>query len=295
MTSTELPKYADFQFPTLEAIRRLGGSGTVEEIEQAVIEHVGFSEEQQAIKHKNGPRTEIGYRVAWAQTYLKKANFITNSERGVWSITDLGKQASEQEVIEKCREVTRAIRNPKNSSKTKIEPRPDTKTIDLFVNEPDEPDAPDWKENLLDALMKMDPFAFERLVKRLLREAGFSSVQVTGKPGDNGIDGFGYYRMALVTFPVFFQCKRYSGSVGADAIRDFRGAMSGRGDKGLLVTTGTFTKAAQNEAVRLGAAPVDLVDGNSLCDLLRKFQIGVKTVERIEEDIIIDNDFFNSI
>jgi Restriction endonuclease len=80
--------------------------------------------------------------------------------------------------------------------------------------------------------------------------------------------GIGVYRVSLLSFPVFFQCKRYVGSVGSGAVRDFRGAMSGRGDKGLLITTGTFTSEAKRESTRDGAPPVDLIDGDQLCDLL---------------------------
>jgi restriction system protein len=132
----------------------------------------------------------------------------------------------------------------------------------------------DWKEQLIEALLATPPDRFERLARRLLREAGFISATVTGKSGDGGIDGIGVYRLSLVSFPVFFQCKRYKGSVGAGAVRDFRGAMSGRGDKGLLITTGSFTADAKQEATREGAPPVDLIDGDRLCDLLKEYDLG---------------------
>ena len=141
----------------------------------------------------------------------------------------------------------------------------------------------------------MEPDAFERLAQRLLREAGFTKVQVLGKTGDGGIDGVGILRVSLVSFPVFFQCKRYKGSVGSGAVRDFRGAMSGRGEKGLLITTGTFTSEAVREASRDGAPPVELVDGDELCQLLKEYSLGVVTTERIVEDIAVDLSYFDSI
>ena len=116
------------------------------------------------------------------------------------------------------------------------------------------------QHQLLQSLMAMEPAGFERLAQRLLREADFISVNVTGRSGDGGIDGLGIYRLSLLSFPVFFQCKRYRGSVGSGAVRDFRGAMAGRGDKGLLITTGTFTADAKAESTRDGAPPVDLND-----------------------------------
>jgi restriction system protein len=141
----------------------------------------------------------------------------------------------------------------------------------------------------------MSPNAFERLAQRLLRESGFSSAVVTGRSGDGGIDGLGVYQISLLSFPVFFQCKRYSGSVGSSAVRDFRGAMAGRGEKGLLITTGTFTSDARAEAKRDGAPPIDLIDGDRLCDLLKENGIGISTTERVVEDVQIQHDYFASL
>ena len=153
----------------------------------------------------------------------------------------------------------------------------------------------DWKDILLAAMKAMDPYAFERLSMRLLREAGFRNVEVTSKSGDGGIDGVGVYKLSLVSFPTYFQCKRYAGSVSAGVVRDFRGAMSGRGEKGLVITTGTFTPAAKTEATRDGAPPVDLVSGDELCDLLKEFGLGVEVEERIVEDVTVDTGFFDTI
>lgn len=134
-------------------------------------------------------------------------------------------------------------------------------------------------------LQKSTPDAFERLAQRLLREAGFIKVEVTGKSGDGGIDGIGVLRLTLLSFQVLFQCKRYQGSVGAAAIRDFRGAMVGRSDKGLFITTGTFTSDAKREATRDGAPAIDLIDGDQLCDLMKQLKLGVQ-IEMVEKAIV---------
>jgi restriction system protein len=143
-----------------------------------------------------------------------------------------------------------------------------------------------WKERLLETLLSMEPSAFERLCQRVLRESGFVKVEVTGRSGDGGIDGTGVLRLNLLSFQVLFQSKRYRGSVGSSVVRDFRGAMVGRADKGLIITTGTFTAEARKEATRDGAPAIDLVDGDTLCDLLKSLRIGVKveTVESITVD-----------
>jgi restriction system protein len=131
----------------------------------------------------------------------------------------------------------------------------------------------------------MPPDAFERLSQRLLRECGFTQVEVTGRAGDGGIDGKGVLRLGgLINFQVVFQCKRYSGTVSAGTIRDFRGAMIGRADKGLIISTGTFSRDARAEAVRDGAPAIDLVDGQELADLLKRYDLGIQTimVEKVE-------------
>lgn len=143
-------------------------------------------------------------------------------------------------------------------------------------------------------MLALAPEAFERLTQRLLREAGFVNVDVVGRTGDGGIDGVGVYRLSLVSFPIFFQCKRYKGSVGAREVRDFRGAMAGRGEKGLLITTGRFTADALAESNRDGAPPVELIDGNRLCELMHQYRLGVQVRERIEYDTTIDIAFFQA-
>jgi restriction system protein len=180
------------------------------------------------------------------------------------------------------------------SRKSKPETNGDTPT-DLTITqvETDEPVEEDWKTQLLDALQAMPPSSFEKLCQRILRESGFTQVEVTGRSGDGGIDGIGVLRIALLSFQVFFQCKRYKGSVGSGSIRDFRGAMVGRTDKGLFITTGTFTPEAKREATRDGAPALDLIDGDALCDLLKEGNLGVQT--EMVEQVIINTSWFQAI
>ncbi len=147
-----------------------------------------------------------------------------------------------------------------------------------------------WQDRLLDCLLKMKPAAFERLCQRILKDSGFIKVDVTGRSGDGGIDGIGVLRLNLLSFHVFFQCKRWKGSVGASTIRDFRGAMVGRADKGLVMTTGTFTVDARKEATRDGAPAIDLVDGETLCELLKSLKIGV-SIRKVEH-VLVEQDAF---
>jgi restriction system protein len=286
--AVSLPTYRDLLWPTLRAVREMGDSGTIEEIVEKVVGREGFTEEQQAVPHGDGPQTQIEYRLAWARSYLKGMGALNNSERGVWSTTELGRTMTPEDVAARHSAYKAQLREARRAKRLARAEQEDG------LDE-DESGPRDWKERLLEVLLDVPPDSFERLARRLLREAGFVSATVTGKTGDGGIDGIGVYRLSLVSFPVFFQCKRYRGSVGAGAVRDFRGAMSGRGDKGLLITTGSFTADAKQEATRDGAPPVDLIDGERLCDLLKEHKLGVCTIVRQVEDVEVSPEFFSDL
>jgi len=280
----DIPPRQELLWSTLLAVRNLGGSASIEEIVEEVPRQQRFSEEQQAVLHGDGPMTEIQYRLAWARTYLKGMGLLINSSRGVWSLTDQGRTVTQAE-IEPLRRAYLAEIQARRLGGEPGGPAPD--------GDDDDAGQDKWRDQLLEALLGVPPDAFERLAQRLLREAGFINTTVTGKTGDGGIDGVGVYRVSLVSFPVFFQCKRYRGSVGSAAVRDFRGAMAGRGDKGLLITTGSFTSDAKSEATRDGAPPIDLVDGERLCDLLKEYELGVTTRQR--EVVTVNRDFFSEL
>ncbi|MGI8847926.1 MAG: restriction endonuclease [Candidatus Dormibacteria bacterium] len=277
-----IPPYHVFMWPALQATKALGGSATVREMTEKVLEDEAYSEELQAVPHGNGRMSELEYRLHWARTHLKGIGALVNSSRGVWAITDHG-LALDEKATENENKAWRAdlLRRRKERRAVPVE------------EEADEQAEATWKDTLISRLLELPPDGFERLAQRILREAGFVNVTVTGKSGDGGIDGVGVYRLSLVSFPIYFQCKRYKGSVSSASVRDFRGAMAGRGEKGLLITTGSFTRDAQNEASRDGAPPVELIDGEHLCDLLREYGLGVDVVQRIEEDVRMNAGFFN--
>lgn len=274
--------------PLINALFALGGSGSIEEMYSKVVESEGFSEAVLSQLHdpEKGSRSEIEYRLAWSRTYLKKYGFLDNSSRGVWSLTEKAKR--EKSVIPS--EVVSFVRSTeKLSSKDKLKKEEQLELLSEEIQEEN------WKQSLSSILtQKIDPSAFERLVQRPLRESGFVQVEVTGRSGDGGIDGKGIAKIhGFMSFHVLFQCKRYKGSIGASEIRDFRGAMVGRADKGLFITTGTFTPAALKEAIRDGAPPIYLVDGDELADKLKELELGIE--RRMVEKICINENWFLSI
>ncbi|HCD9026455.1 TPA: restriction endonuclease [Klebsiella oxytoca] len=286
MSSGKMVTYDQLMVPLMKALVNLGGSGSVDEIYETVVDIEKFDEETLAILHnpEKSSQTEIGYRLAWARTYLKKAGYLENSSRGVWALTDKAKQASEID----SREIVNFVRTlDRKASLATTDPSKPELSVD---DSPEEVLA--WREKLHHILIEeMSPDAFERLTQRLLRESGFIHVEVTGRTGDGGIDGKGIARInGLMSFHIAFQCKKYKGSVGAPEIRDFRGATVGRADRGMFITTGNFTKAAIEEANRDGVSPIDLVDGDQLADKLKELSLGVRT--ELVEKVSVDPDWF---
>ncbi|MBV8773355.1 MAG: restriction endonuclease [Deltaproteobacteria bacterium] len=284
-TETKVPTYDELMNPLLRALRELGGSGSIEEVYAKTVELLALPDEVLSQLHdpEKSSQTQLAYRLAWARTYLKKVGLLENSNRGVWALTEKGRSVEQVDPGQ----VIRAVR----SQWIKAEGPPKPPQDDGH----ELPEEEDWKDRLSTILTeKIDPPAFERLVQRILRESGFIQVEVTGRTGDGGIDGKGIARIhGLMSFHVLFQCKRWKGSVSAGEIRDFRGAMVGRADKGLFITTGAFTPAAVKEATRDGAPPIDLVDGLELAEKLKDLGLGVKK-EQVER-ITIDDLWFQNI
>lgn len=282
-----LPTYDQFMIPLVQGLKELGGSGTIEELNEKVYEILNLPDDILQIPHsENDTRSEIEYRLAWTRTYLKKANILDNSSRGVWALTSNEIEPNginPDEIVKFVRDQDKEERDNKKESHSNTN-----------EDEPTEVDEPDWKSDLLETIGQISPDAFERLAQRILRESGFVQVEVTGKSSDGGIDGKGILKIGgLISFHIIFQCKRYKGTVTPSQIRDFRGAMQGRADKGIFITTGNFTREAAKEATRDGAPPIDLIDGEALCDKLKELSLGLKT--RTIELVDINKDWYKNL
>lgn len=272
------PGYTDLFLPTLKALLNLGGSATNEEIHNEVIKLESFPNEIVDELHPGSTiQTQLQYNLAWARTYLKKNELVVRSKNGVWAITPQGAKLGKQDTIDK-----KAITKGRYKKLGSNEPQT------VIKNEESHP----WKEALSKVLHEMSPYAFEVLAKRLLRECGFQDVIVTPKSNDGGIDGTGKLRLnGIFSFNVAFQCKRYEGTVQAPDIRNFRGSLDNNIEKGVLITTGSFSQGARAEAVAPGKKQIDLMDGSSLMDKLAEYEMGL--TPRIEYDI--DEKFFAEI
>lgn len=279
-----VPKFDDFFNPLLKAMHKLGGSASVAEQEDEVAAILKLSDRDVAEIHR-GSRTKVSYRLAWARNWLKHYGVLDNSARGIWALTPLGQQtdAVDKSVVKKA--VNASLRSQHAGEQSA-----------LALQQSDELAEDTWEDGVLDTIRRVSPSAFERLCQRVLRESGFIHVEVTGRVGDGGIDGKGVVRVGgLLSFHVIFQCKRYQGSVSSSSVRDFRGAMVGRADKGLFITTGTFTKDARTEAQRDGAPPIDLIDGETLVAKLKELRLGVRVTTKMIEQVEIDQAFFDGL
>ncbi len=275
LKAKKCPPTTFFFAPTLKALDELGGSGSNEEIYNRVLIITPLSTEIIDEMH-NFTMTEVEYRLAWARTYLKNFGAIENSRHRVWALTAKGVKMLKEKNID-----AKEIQNFTNKRHGKP-----------LVDDSNETETLSWREQITEILQNLDPYAFERLSQRLLRECGFSDVQVTKRSGDGGIDGTGKLRIqGIFSFNVAFQCKRYKGQVGAAAIRDFRGSLGTNIEKGVLITTGAFTKAAKEEASSEGKRLIDLMDGEELINKLAEYGIGLNEVISYE----VDEDFFNSL
>lgn len=287
-----VPRKEDMYNPLLQALRELGGSGTIDEIAERVITILQVPEDIALQLHnpEYSNETELEYRLAWARTYLKNYGVLERSGRGVWAIK-ADKQSVEQVDPVEVNRFIHALSHPKSNGSAELG------NEDEAVTQVQDPEAPDaaWRQTLHRVLTTvLSPAAFERLTMRLLRESGFVHAEVTGRSGDGGIDGKGIARMAgVLSFHVVFQCKRYQGAVTPSQVRDFRGAMVGRADKGLLITTGRFTRDAVLEATREGAPPIDLIDGDRLADMLKSLKLGVRT--ELVERVVVDEAWLESL
>lgn len=282
------PRFVRYFGPVVDALRALGGSGSPDEVREKVAASLAISDAEQAEEMASGA-SRFDNQVAWARSYLAKTGYLDSSRRGVWTLTDKGAATkftpatSLQLFKDAHKAFSKASSKPAKDDAEEASEQASPEAVN-------EPELSQHRELLLGVLKGLPPAGFERLCQRLLRESGFQQVTVTGRSRDGGIDGNGVLEVnPFVSFRVLFQCKRYNGSVVPAQVRDFRGAMAGRADKGIILTTGTFTLEARKEAVRDGVPPIELVDGEKLVDMFEKLELGL--VPRTA--YVIDDAFFD--
>lgn len=281
------PQFVKYFVPVIEALKELGNSGTPSEVREIIAAKFHLTDAQLNEQMSSGTSRFMN-QVAWARFYLSKAGYIASSRRGVWSLTEKGISATltDESSLELFQQVHEAFESTSDSDEeTETEETVAPPEAGIMI-------TTDHRTALIEKLRSMPPTAFEKLCQRLLRESGFQQVEVTGRSGDGGIDGKGILQVnPLLSFQVIFQCKRYSGAVSPAQIRDFRGAMTGRADKGIFLTTGSFSVEARREATRDGAPPIELVDSDKLVKMFEDLELGLTPKTTFELDLEFFEEF----
>jgi restriction system protein len=270
MSKSKGPQFLNYAIPIVDILKENGGSGLVSEVLDKVIEKLNIPEDV-VEKTSNSGQSIVKNRIQWARFYLAKAGLINTEQRGVWQLTQEGFNSNldSEKVYKLFREVHKKFEGTSEKSKKNNDSQIDDEVVE------DE----EHSVVLLNILKKLRPDGFEKICKRLLTEIKIHDITITGRSGDQGIDGIGVIKLNdVVNFNIVFQCKRYREAVSPHYVRDFRGAMQGRADKGLIITTGRFTPEAKREASRDGVPPIELIDGERLVSLFEKYQLGLKPV-----------------
>lgn len=276
------PQFLTYVIPLVETLRESGGSGSAGEIIDSVIARLKIPEDLVEETIPSGA-SRIRNQIQWARMYLVKADLMNAEQRGIWKLTEKGFDAnlSEDAVYSMFKRVQGTFQKGKKEKAKTSEQEREDEIVDDEVH----------GATLLSILKQLSPSGFEKLCKRLLTELGFHEVRITGGTGDQGIDGTGVIKVnEVVGFNIIFQCKRYKDAVSPHHVRDFRGTMQGRADKGIIMTTGRFTSEAKREAVRDGVPPIELIDGEKLVSLFEKYELGLKP--RVIYDVVPD--FFDN-
>ncbi len=287
--STKGPQFLRFVQPIVETLKEIGNSGTAEEVVDRVVDRLKIPAKEQAETTSNG-QSRVRNQIGWARFYLAKAGLVDAPRRGVWSLTEAGRARNlDQEAV---LSLFRDVQSRFNRAKAEAAAAANTEEADDADPSGVEDDS--YAAELLAILRSLPAGGFERICQRLLRVSGFEKVEVTGRSGDGGIDGEGVLAVnPLVTFKVLFQCKRYKDGrqVNTSQVRDFRGAMAGRADKGIILTTGTFTSDARKEATRDGVPPIELVDQDKLVTMFERAGVGLRPKQTFEVDVAFFEEF----
>ena len=288
MSKSQKPMHLRFWIPIIEVLKELSGSGKAAEVVDLVVEKMQISEEALSETLQNGG-SKIYNQISWARFFLVRLGYLDSSQRGVWTLTEKGLKAKLDD--DDFHEELKIHKRKRREERKKLK---DEKIIEKEESNDEEEmlEGNDYRADMLNIIKAIPPNGFERLCQRLLRESGFEQVKVTGKSGDGGIDGHGILQVnPFVSFNVLFQCKRYQGTCSPSIIRDFRGAMMGRADKGIIITTGSFSIEAKKEARRDGVPPIELVDGEKLIDMFELLELGLKPRKTYDIDFKFFEEF----
>lgn len=278
MTKKKRTEFIKWFGPLIEALRDLGDSGRPREVSDRIAKNLNLPDSVLDETLKSGG-SKFHNQVAWARQYLVWEGYLDASKHGTWKLTEKGRSVGPISEDDAHKIFLKWVAINQENRKGKLEGEKNESKLSINLDELTPENLPLNEEvRLLDVLRSLSPVGFEKVCRELLRESGFENVEITGGSADGGIDGFGTLEInPFVSFKVLFQCKRYKegNTVSRAQVGDFRNAMIGRAEKGIIITTSTFSNAAIQEAHRDGAPKVELVDGSMLVKMFEKVELGV--------------------
>ncbi len=283
MANKPKAKFVTWFGPLLDALRDLGDSGRPREVSGRIAKNLELSDEVLDETLKSGAN-RFHNQVAWARQYLVWEGLLDSSKHGTWTLTEKGRKTTLTD--EQAREIFLkwVAYHAENRKRKSEESKGDVESDEVLAEMSDSADGID----LIDVLRGLSSQGFEKVCRELLRESGFENVEITGGSADEGIDGYGTLELnPFVSFKVLFQCKRYKegNTVSRAQVGDFRNAMIGRAEKGIIMTTSSFSTAAIKEANREGAPAIELIDGPKLVAMFEKVELGVTARTAYDVDI----------
>lgn len=265
--------------PVLDALRALGGSAKKSEITKWIGEKLNLPDEVLNERYKKSGALKFPNQVAWARQYLVWEELLATSKHGVWTLSKKGwdtkvNESEAHDIFLKWVKVFQDIREGKPTTSVETEAE---KIVQ--IQEESQPDNSKGNLNptLIEILQNVSPTGFEHLCGRLLREYNFENIEITQSTKDGGIDGYATLKLnPFVNMSVYFQCKRYKGSVPTEKVQAFIGVMETNKrsvEKGILITTGTFAKAAYD--IEKNNIKLELIDGDKLVEMFEQAELGV--------------------
>ena len=265
--------------PVLDALRDLGGSAKPKEITQWIGEKYNLPDDVLSERYEKSGVLKFQNQLAWARQYLVWEELLASSKHGVWALSNKGwdtKLTEKQghEIFLKWVKIFQDLREDKASGNVDTEAN---KIIQLQEDSEPENINNNLKPTLIEVLQSLSPTGFEQLCGRLLREYDFENIEITQRSHDGGIDGYATLKLnPFVNLSVFFQCKRYQGTVPTEKVQAFIGVMETNKrsvEKGLIITTGSFAKAAIE--IEKTNIKLELIDGEKLVEMFEKVELGV--------------------
>lgn len=270
------------------ALRDMDGVGKAAAVKEWIVATMTESKEQinETVLDSGVPKYQND--IQWARMFLVNANMLEPmaiSGRGVWKLTPSGLSTPVDADSMAKVYVLATKKGKKAKSETQAAPGEDDQQLGL-------PGLDSWEHHLKGLLTTMPHQGFERLCAEIMTKNGLHATRVTGQSGDKGIDGEGllaFDTLELVSIRVAWQCKRFNeGTVGSDAVRNFRGSLDHATDHGVIFTTSTFTTSALQEATQAGKKAIRLVDLSGLIEQMFKLKLGISP----EPPHVVDKQYF---